>query len=118
MAVITGAFSGRSGFWVQWQDVKEFGESLSIYPITLDAPLSAEWGYEMQKGDDLMLSVEVSPKNTTGDLLVRVVVADFDDPTKRVRTSFVTNYPDLEAFRLAIAQLMNREIEEAVLEGH
>jgi hypothetical protein len=46
------------GFWVQWQDVKEFGESLSTYPIEPDAPLKAQWGYEMQEDDDLILSVE------------------------------------------------------------
>ena len=25
--------AGRGGFWVQWQDIKEFGETLSVYPI-------------------------------------------------------------------------------------
>ena len=32
-------FSGKGGFWVQWQDVREFGEKLASYPILQDAPV-------------------------------------------------------------------------------
>lgn len=37
-------FSGKGGFWVQWQDVREFGEKLATYPILRDAPVEASWG--------------------------------------------------------------------------
>jgi hypothetical protein len=117
VAVTTDKFSGRGGFWVQWQDVREFGEKLSTYPIKADAPLRAAWGYEMHEGDDLIVSIQVAPANPTGDLRVRVELADEDGRSDRVRTSFVTNYPDLEQFRVALAALMDGKADEAVLTG-
>jgi hypothetical protein len=115
--ITTAKFSGRGGFWVQWQDVKEFGEKLSAYPIKPDAPLRASWGYEMHEGDDLIVSIQIEPANRTGDLRVRVEVADEDERSDRVRTSFETNYPELEQFRIAVAELMDRKTDEAVLAG-
>jgi hypothetical protein len=117
MAVVTNRFSGQGGFWVAWQDVREFGESLGTYPLDTKAPLKAQWGYGMQDGDNLILSVAVSPANSTGDLLVQVEIADEHDEYRRVRASFLTNYPDLEHFRQSIAKLMDREVDRAVLTG-
>ena len=71
----------------------------------------------MQEGDDLMVSVEIGPDNPRGDLRVRVELADYNEPTERLRTSFLINYPDLEDFRLSIAKLMDRQADEAVLLG-
>lgn len=115
-------FSGRGGFWVQWQDVKEFGEKLAIYPILPDAPIEASWGYEPWEGDSLVVSVEVAPADTRGNLSVQVWLRDHREmgegkSTNCVRTTFKANYPELERFRHAIAQLMGGEIEEAVLVG-
>jgi hypothetical protein len=117
MVVTTERYSGRGGFWVQWQDVQEFAELLDAYPIDPKVPLQAQWGYEMQEGDDLILSVGVMPANLTGDLLVQVEVADEHNQYQRVRASFVTNYPDLNDFRLSIVRLMDREVDRAVLIG-
>lgn len=78
--VETDRFSGKGGFWVQWQDVKEFGEALSTFPITPDHPIVAQWGYEMQNGDDLILRLEIAPANTRGDLAVRFEIADEHEP--------------------------------------
>lgn len=117
VAVTTDNFVGRGGFWVQWQDVKEFGEKLSTYPISPSAPLSAAWGYEPWEGDALVVSIEIAPANGRGDLGVKVALRDHTDATECLRTSFITNYPDLEVFRLAIANLMDGKIDEAVLLG-
>lgn len=117
LAVASEGFCGRGGFWVQWQEIRDFGEALATYPILPDAPLKAEWGFEMLEGDDLRLSVEICPANPTGDLGVEVVVADYKQPRQRVRTSFRTNYPDIEAFRIGIAKLMDRQAHEAILLG-
>ena len=117
LEVVGDGFAGRGGFWVQWQDIAEFGESLSTYPIPADAPLKVQWGFEMQEGEDLRLSIEVGPANATGDLYVQGEVADYNNPKQRVRTSFLTNYPELEAFRVSIAKLMNRTANEASLSG-
>ena len=115
---VDARFSGQGGFWVQWQDVREFGESLSSYP--LEASVVAQWGYNMQEGDDLILRLEIAPANLTGDLLVTVEIADdLQDHggSDRVKSSFLTNYPQLESFRLAIDKLMDGEVSEAVLQG-
>lgn len=117
VAVETPDFSGRGGFWVQWQDVIEFGEALAIYPITDDAPVVGQWGYEMQQGDDLILRIEVKPANLRGDLAVLYEVADMHEARNRIRGSFLTNYPQIAEFRAAIARLMDKEIGEAVLTG-
>lgn len=117
VSVTTAKFSGQGGFWVHEQDVREFGEKLSTYPIRPEAPLTAAWGYEMLEGDDLVMGVEIVPANPRGDLLVRVELADHMEPTERVRTSFLTNYPELDRFRTAIMSLMERTTDEAVLSG-
>jgi len=115
--VETDRFSGKGGFWVQWQDVKEFGEALSAFPITIDHPISAQWGYDMQEGEDLIVRLEIAPANKRGDLAARFVIADEHEPGCRASGWFITNYPDLDAFRAGIARLMDREAEEAILIG-
>lgn len=117
MRVVTENRSGVGGFWVQWQDVKEFGEKLSTYPIDPDAPIYEHWGYSENGEYEKVLGVRIAPVNVRGDLSVRVEIADKDDPTDCVKTSFQTNYPDLATFQLEIAQLMAGEIEEARLSG-
>lgn len=117
IAVETDRFSARGGFWVQWQDVKEFGEALGTFPITKDKPIVAQWGYNMQEGDDLILRLEVSPADKRGNLAVRFEVADEVEPRDRAHGRFLTNYPDLDAFRISIARMMNNEVEEGVLTG-
>lgn len=115
--VETDRFSGKGGFWVQWQDVKEFGEALSAFPITADQPIAAQWGYGMQEGDDLILRLEIAPANKTGDLAVRFEIADENEPNYRTRGWFITNYPELELFRASIGRLMEKDAEEAILIG-
>jgi hypothetical protein len=122
VAVASERISGRGGFWVQWQDVREFGDKLSSYPISPEAPIKAAWGYEPWEGDALVVSVEIAPAGNRGDLAVKVWLRDYTEPSETepsecLRTSFVTNYPDLEAFRLAIANLMDGKAVEAELLG-
>jgi hypothetical protein len=115
-------FSGKGGFWVQWQDLKEFSAELSTYPILADAPIEASWGYEPLEGDALVVSVEVAPADKRGNLSVRVWLRDYTEngegtPKNCIRTTFTTTYPELESFRHAIEQLMDGRVEEAVLVG-
>jgi hypothetical protein len=115
--VHTANFSGSGGFWVQWQDVVEFAEKLKQYPILPDEPVKEQWGFEMQEGDDLILSMEVVPLNRTGNLGVRVEMADHIDREHRLRTSFVTNYAEVASFASALSAVMAKSAEEAVLVG-
>ena len=115
--VHTADYSGSGGFWVQWQDVVEFTEKLRQYPILPDSPVKGQWGFEMQEGDDLILSMEVAPANSTGDLGVHVALADHIDREHRLRTSFLTNYAELASFASALSAVMARSADEAVLVG-
>jgi hypothetical protein len=120
--VVGDHFSGQGGFWVQWQDVKEFGDALSTYPILPEAPINAAWGYEPWEGDSLVVSVEVAPADKRGNLSVQVWLRDYAEmgdgaPSNCVRTTFKTNYPELESFRNVIAQLMDGKAKQAVLVG-
>jgi hypothetical protein len=122
VAVVGERSSGRGGFWVQWQDVKEFGEKLSTYPVQPEAPITAAWGYEPWEGDALVVSIEIVPAGRRGDLAVKVWLRDHmemgeGEPSECLRTSFVTHYPELEAFRREIANLMDGKAEEARLLG-
>ena len=117
ITVEIGRFSGRGGFWVQWQDVKKFGEALSTFPIAEGKPIIAQWGYDAQQGDDLILRLEVAAADKQGNLSVQFEVADDQRPRNRMRGYFLTNYPDLEAFRHGIAQMVCAGAEEAVLTG-
>jgi hypothetical protein len=117
VSVANARFSGEGGFWVQWQDVREFAEALEKFPIMTDSPVVAQWGFNMQEADDLILRIEVAPADRRGNLLVRCEVADQHAPRERVRASFLTNYPNVEAFRLNILSHMDGDINRAVLAG-
>ncbi|HEX8055277.1 MAG TPA: hypothetical protein VF481_01340 [Novosphingobium sp.] len=117
MTVSTDRFCGKGEFWVQWQDVKAFGESLATYPISPERPISDRWGYNKCEGDGLIFGVKISPADIRGNLRTEVEIADQHEPRMRVRAIFQTNYPQLEAFRVSIGQLMRREVAEAILIG-
>jgi hypothetical protein len=77
-----------------------------------------QWGYEGLEGDDLIVRIEIGPKDSLGELIARVEIADHNEPWKRIRTCFRTGYPALEMFQRDIAKLMACEAEVAILLGH
>ena len=120
--VIGDKFSGRGGFWVQWQDVTEFGLELSTYPISPEAPIKAAWGYEPWEGNSLVVSLEIAPADKRGNLTVKVWLRDYTEPSEAepfecVRTSFITNYLNLDVFRLDVERLMEQKSGTAALLG-
>lgn len=114
--VKTDQYSGSGGFWVQWQDVKEFGEALAL-SITTGRHAKRQWGFDMQEGNDLIISLEIAPENKQGDFAIRFTLADHEEPGNRASGSFATSSPQLDSFRAGIARVMNREAEEATLTG-
>ena len=114
--VRTEDFSGRGGFWVQWQDVVEFGEELAQYPIPADG-IERSWGYRENDVDETVLACRIRPANGRGALDVHVMVADQYEPKRSVSALFRTNYPDVERFRGEIDRMMKREAAEAALTG-
>lgn len=118
LRVETKHFTGEGSFWVQWQDVVEYGQSLDVYPIEANNPVVTQWGYGMQEGEDLIIRISIGAKDLAGDLLVSVVVADDNEPSQRLSASFRSGYSALDMFKRDIARMMNREIPEAVLHGY
>ena len=110
VSVVGRQFSGIGTFEAPPECVREFGESLSTFPITSDKPLGATWGYSGR-----MSSVVISAANATGTLLVSV---EIEDDSEAVRASFVSDYVQIDAFRRSVANLMDRKVDEAILRGH
>ena len=116
--VETSQFIGEGGFWVQWQDLVAFGETLATYPIDAAKPLGVRWGYDKAEGDDLVVRIAIGPTGETGPLRVQVEIADDNEPCHRIKTSFLSDYPSLDQFRRELIQLMDESVTEAVLRGH
>mgnify|MGYP000014619105 CR=1 FL=1 len=115
--VETENFRGTSGFWVQWQDVVDLGEAIPSSPARLATPLEAQWGFNMQEGDDLIVRIAIVPHGKLGELVVRVELADQYEPTNRVRASFTTTYSALDLFKADLSRLMAEELDRAELLG-
>ena len=122
VSVVTGRFSGTGTFEASPDSIRSFGESLSIFPIRSGEPLAATWGYSGS-----MARVVISAPNTTGTLVASVEIeAHLTEPRNQrrdamsggVRTAFVTDYVQIDAFRRAIANLMDRKVGEAILREH
>jgi hypothetical protein len=74
------------------------------------------------EGDAPVVSIEIAPAGKRGDLAVKVWLRDHmemgeGEPSECLRTTFITHYPELEAFRVQIANLMEGKAEEATLLG-
>lgn len=113
----TPQFSGRNGMWVQWQDLSEFAEALSRYPIDAAGPVECNWGFGGEGGYSPVTRVRVRPAAVTGPVAVEVLLADHYQPDDHCRTRFETDYPALLEFQRQLRLMMRREGEEAVLKG-
>jgi hypothetical protein len=115
--VETPDFSGRNGTWAQWQDVREFGATLSRFPIELTNPVTCEWGFGEGRKQQVVTRVVIAPEGATGGLIVDVEIANHYDPRNRCRTRFQTDYPSVARFREQIEAMMRKEAPSAALEG-
>jgi hypothetical protein len=113
--VRTAKICETGGFWVQWQDVEEWAAKLAACP--LPGPVDADWGYSEGGEYETVVGILLAPAGATGELDVRVTLADSDDPRVRCDAAFNTRYPDLERFATALGKMMKREAQEAVLLG-
>ncbi|MBC9034750.1 hypothetical protein IAG41_20360 [Sphingomonas sp. JC676] len=117
--VETYPFSGRGGFWVQWQDVEAWAGKLGSYPISTENPCVAEWGQCQSDGSnyEVIIGVSILPANKTGDLDVLVKVGDLNDARQQCQAVFRTNYPDTARFAAEMQAMMRRETNVARLLG-
>lgn len=116
--VQTPQFSGRNGFWVQWQDVRDFAALLTTFPINADSPLLREWGFSEQGEYTEITKIKIAPKGATGALFVNVLLANYYAPENRCSTCFETDYPSLSEFGEQIERMLHNRTGGAVLKGY
>lgn len=116
----TPMLSGSFGFWVQWQDVTEWGEALFHYPIPRDRPVVADWGMFESDGTNYqpIVKVAVVAVDAAGHLDVEVHLSDHADRRRQCETVFRTTYAELARFGAELRAMMGRTSKEAVLTGY
>jgi len=119
VSVQTDAFTGRGGFWVQWQNVKEMVPKLDAYPFSPANPFVEEWGQCDSDGSnyEVIVGISILPANKTGDLDVIVRIADHHDTRRQCQAVFRTNYSNTANFAIELRALIDRQRAEAVLLG-
>lgn len=119
VTVRTDAFTGRGGFWVQWQNVRAMASKLNTYPFSPENPFVEEWGQCDSDGSnyEVIVGISILPVNKTGDLDVIVRIADHHDTRRQCQAVFRTNYSYTANFAVELEALMDRQRDEAVLLG-
>ena len=125
--VRTGAFSGRSAAWFDVQRLKGFVPALRAFPFSADAPPLIEGGYWSKERpgnlEQCHLRVAVRPYNSRGTLLVHVELATQygtspdADLHQSVTVRFLTEYAAVEEFAGNLEQMLDGNLESAVLSG-
>ena len=114
----TAKISGRMGFWVQWQDVKEWASELTAFPMRSNYQSEADWGQSESDGSNYQPIIKiVISASQLGKLDVAVKLADHLDERVGCRGTFSTDFPALQRFAEDLGALMNRQRDEAVLTG-
>ncbi|MDO9337812.1 MAG: hypothetical protein Q7T61_15565 [Caulobacter sp.] len=113
----TDAFSGKGWSWAIPDDLLAFAEQLSAYPILAESPATLRLVYDQGEGDDLRLKVQVRPFGSLGRLVVRVEIADPDDPSCRLKAKFGADYASIARWIPALRSLAAGRREEATLSG-
>lgn len=106
---------GKNGMWVQWQDVVDFAEKLSQYPIASETPVEAEWGFTEEGNYTRVTFISLSPANARGEVAVTVDLVDYHDARRRFQLALETTYADIASFRAELEQLMAKARDKAVL---
>ena len=114
VTVDASGFAGSGSMWVQWQDLKDLASELAVFPLP---PVTFEHGFNQLAGNDLRIALKFVQVNSRGELKVAVTVADYLEPDRRLRTDFLTHYPQLETFSRSILRMLDRKTGAAELEG-
>ena len=110
-------YRAKNGMWVQWQDVVEFAETLSQYPITSVTPVEAEWGFTENGNYTRVTFISLRPANVSEQVVVTVDLVDWNDVRRRCQMALDTTYADIASFRGELEQLMAKARDKAVLKA-
>ena len=114
----TAKTSGKMGFWVQWQDVREWASELATFPMRSRHRSGVDWGqFESGGGNYRPIIKVVIRASELGRLDVAVNLADYADERVSCRGVFTTDFPALQRFADDLASVMNKKQDEAILIG-
>ncbi|MFC0590551.1 hypothetical protein ACFFF7_14160 [Novosphingobium aquiterrae] len=116
LSVQSADFFGRTAFWVQWQDVREFADDLVAYTASSVAVFSRQWGYNLHEGDDLIIRLQFD-RLAKDEYILTAELADGHQPEDRVLTRFKTNSQAVLWFVRDVKKVMDRDLAEAILLG-
>ena len=116
--IVTSKVSANAGFWVQWQDIQEFGEALPTDKKRLTSSLAVDWGSTDAGIYTPHIAISLSPKGDLGEILVAVELSDFHEPTSLARATFRATYSAIEIFKEDIVRLLACQADKAELLGH
>lgn len=100
-SVMSMGFSGATMFAVTPEQLRPFLDALGEYPLRHPVKLSIG-----EFDGKTLIAITVSPSNSRGGLKVDVELRNDCDRNRFVSTSLSTVYPDIEAFRLAFANVI------------
>jgi hypothetical protein len=114
----TARVGGTLGFWVQWQDLKEWAAELAAFPMKAGHSSEVDWGFAESDGGPYQSIVKIRIDcGATGHLHISTELADHIEPQINCRGIFDSDFPALEQFARDLAAMMDRKADEAVFAG-
>lgn len=115
-------FSGRSSAWFSRLQIEAFLSHLEPCPIPDDnVPTLAGGVFSVGQLADEHVGVRIVSHDATGKLRVCVHLAIREHSTGKLdqdlSAAFVTDYADIDRFKVSLAELMEGTTAKAVLEG-
>ena len=117
LVVETPSFKGDGEAWAWPGLIEDFATALSQYPISGDNPPELRCGFGRLKVEEVVISLSVKAADALGKLDATINISDHFDRESRLRTHFVTHYPDVERFQKQLFALLAGDRDEAVLDG-
>jgi hypothetical protein len=114
VSVRADGFIAHAGTLVRTDQLADFAGALATYPIGPDAGITLATKIT---GDDVRITVV--PLNSRGHLEVSVALSHHGQQlTQTAKISVVSDYADLETFRLQLTRIIAGEQIEATLRAH
>lgn len=123
VSVSVGGFSGVGTAWFSLDNLRDFAEAITAFPLPIDTPPTISGGFG---GDEKNIAQEhvvmtFEQHNARGEVraTVRLATEVWKDPesdlAKEMTVRFLVNYSDLGQFGPAMLDAIEGRVDEAVL---
>ncbi|AMO71423.1 hypothetical protein [Sphingorhabdus sp. M41] len=113
--VVNGFTRLESDFWVQWQDIVEFGQALE-QPSKHFSKVEECWGQTLETGEhQTIIKILFDQINEQGHIDLSVELRDRDDPKKFGSTRFLVPLSSIASFRDEVRLMMDKKSRTATL---